>query len=78
MMLENPAPTPPPPGTLNISSGSLGIPNMARQLSRCHDMEELVGGDFSYPEETLYMNRSNGRIQMYYESTDHLWDEETF
>lgn len=41
-------------------------------------MEELVGGDFSYPEETLYMNRSNGRIQMYYESTDHLWDEETF
>ena len=31
-----------------------------------------------FPEETLYMNRSGGRIQMYYESSDHLWDEDTF
>jgi hypothetical protein len=30
------------------------------------------------PFETLYMNRQGGRVQMYYETTENIWDEDTF
>ena len=71
-MVENPAPTPPPPGMLgltrSISHGQLPI-----------DLDNIIQtGDYGLPDETFYMNRANGRIQYYYESTENLWDEETF
>jgi len=32
-----------------------------------------------FPDETLLMTRANGRISMYYESSEALWnDDETF
>ena len=32
-----------------------------------------------FPDETLYMTRANGRISMYYESSEQCWnDDDTF
>ena len=83
MLLENPEPTPPPPGSFAFSTGDSGglAPGSlekARQIARGQDLPIDLALEV-LPEETLYMNRSNGRIQMFYESTDTLWDnEETF
>ena len=52
------------------------IPGVIAGFGRGDTISRSCEDDF--PEETLYMNRSGGRIQMYYESSDHLWDEDTF
>lgn len=88
MMIEDPTP-PPPTGNHDLvrqlSRGRSA--SRARGQSRELPIDialDICSSDLvdhmleSGPDETIYMNRSNGRIQMYYESTDHLWDEETY
>ena len=50
--------------------------NLARPHSGQGEEVEMQNG--RYPRETLYMNRAGGRVQMFYESCENLWDEETF